>query len=248
MRILWCTFGIWLSMVNLAHADDKTFRLLVPDTLEKTGLPDHLLPRFSLKTSVKVSRVTSGEPAELELNTDNRGTAVFEGPAATWYLDVVQSTPAADRFVEWLVSDAGGRAITGYQPDDGAMFTLPVIAEVEEAPVIRDGDAIAGERLSLVHCGRCHVVNEKNRMKAIGSTPSFALIRALDNWEFRFEAFYALKPHPAFTQVDGITQPFDPARPSPIEPMRMSGQDLDAILAYVVTIEPADLGAPLQTQ
>ncbi len=39
--------------------------------------------------------------------------------------------------------------------------------------------------------------------------------------------------------------PFDESRPSPIVPLRITLDDLDAILAYVATIEPAQLsGAP----
>ena len=34
--------------------------------------------------------------------------------------------------------------------------------------------------------------------------------------EDRFDAFYTLAPHPAFTQIDGVTDPFPIDRPSPI--------------------------------
>ena len=80
--------------------------------------------------------------------------------------------------------------------------------------------------------------------------PSAALpdTRTLPGWLKRFEGFYALKPHGAFTQVADVTPPFNPARPSPIVPIEMTLDDLDAILAYVATVAPADLGAPIQSQ
>jgi len=102
-----------------------------------------------------------------------------------------------------------------------------------------------GEKLSLYHCGRCHRVSERNRMGGIGSTPSFRLLRSFEDWEGRFWAFYALKPHPAFTQIDGITEPFHEEHPSPIHPVMMTQEDLEAIVAFVRGIEPADLGGPL---
>ena len=77
-----------------------------------------------------------------------------------------------------------------------------------------DGDALRGEEVSLSHCGRCHVVSDKNRMNSIGSTPSFAVLRTLRDWEDRFQAFYVLNPHPAFTQITDVTKPFDATRPS----------------------------------
>ena len=108
------------------------------------------------------------------------------------------------------------------------------------------GDALAGERLALVNCGRCHVVGEKNRMGGIGSTPSFAMLRTLGDWERRFRAFFTLNPHPAFTQVPGVTPPFDQARPPPIAPLEITLADIDAILAYAASLAPADLAEPLK--
>ena len=81
------------------------------------------------------------------------------------------------------------------------------------------GDIDLGETLSLLHCGRCHVVNEKNRMGGIGSTPSFGALRAMPAWGDRFAVFWTLSPHPSFTQVEGMTEPFDPQHPPAIAPV-----------------------------
>ena len=104
-------------------------------------------------------------------------------------------------------------------------------------------DFAPGEKLTLAHCGRCHVVNERNRYGGIGSTPSFAALRTVADWEDRFQAFYALNPHPAFTQVAGVTPPFVPERPSPIHPVELTPDEIEAIIEFTRTIAPKDLGA-----
>ena len=151
-------------------------------------------------------------------------------------------------FVDWLVSETGRRTIAAFQPPDGQQFVLPEIAIEEAASEALPGNAELGEQLSLEHCGRCHVVNESNRMAGLGSTPSFRALRANELWLERFQSFFARNPHPAFTQVEGITPPFDISRPPPIVPVEITIEDLEAILAYVSRVKPADLGAPVRMQ
>jgi len=107
-------------------------------------------------------------------------------------------------------------------------------------------DWAPGEKLTLQHCGRCHVINERNRTGGIGSTPSFGALRTLDDWEARIRGFYALAPHPAFTQVVGITDPFALDRPSPIHPVELTQDDLEIITEFTRTVAPKDLGGPVQ--
>ena len=114
--------------------------------------------------------------------------------------------------------------------------SLPVVA-AEYAP---------GEKLTLFHCGRCHVINERNKYGGIGSTPSFGALRTLEDWEDRMRAFYALAPHPAFTQIEGITEPFPIDRPSPIHPLELTEDEVEIILEFTRTIPPKDLGAPVR--
>ncbi|WP_296424881.1 hypothetical protein [Yoonia sp.] len=239
---------LWLIPIS-AGAQDNSIRLAIPDPLLETGFMDYLLPRFSLKSAIRVDRVPVGAPADLVLTREPAGQVVFIGADAQWYLDTQIDSPTAMRFADWLTSDAGGRAITGFQPQGDTIFLLPqpdapVVVRVPINPAL----AAKGGDLSLDHCGRCHVVSDANRMKGIGSTPSFALIRTFSDWDTRFQTFYVLKPHPAFTQITDVTDPFDPARPSPIVPLHITAEDLDAIIAFVATIAPADLGAPMQSQ
>jgi hypothetical protein len=79
-------------------------------------------------------------------------------------------------------------------------------------------------------------------------TPSFALLRTFSDWQDRFSTFYVRNPHPSFTQVIDITPPFARNLPPAIVPLEITQDELDSILAYVATILPADLGAPLQNQ
>jgi hypothetical protein len=156
--------------------------------------------------------------------------------------------PGAARFADWMTSEIGQRTITSYEVAGVTPFTLPDIIEEAETTPIFDGDAAMGKEISLARCGRCHVVAPENRMKAIGSTPSFAVLRSFEDWDARFQSFYTLKPHPAFIQVTGVTEPFAKHRPSPISPIEISLGELEAILAYVAGLTPADLGAPIQVQ
>ena len=103
-----------------------------------------------------------------------------------------------------------------------------------------------GEKLTLFHCGRCHVINERNKYGGIGSTPSFGALRTLDDWEDRFDSFYALAPHRAFTQVEGVTEPFPIHRPSPIHPMELTVEEIETIREYTRTIPPKNLGAEVR--
>ena len=99
-----------------------------------------------------------------------------------------------------------------------------------------------GEKLTLFNCGRCHVVSEKNRLGGIDSTPSFAALRTISDWETRMKAFWTLRPHPSFVQIEGVTEPFPANRPPYVHPITLTLEELDIIFNYTRTIEPADLG------
>lgn len=224
-------------------AQDKAFTLQAPDPLIESGFMQHLLPRFSLKTGV---RITVG-PDQGDAAFGSDGVPVFKDDSTIWHFSRT-SGPHTEAFEDWLLSDVGKRTIEGFAPEGAALYSADVTEVVAEVTAEVTGDVVLGEEVSLRDCGRCHVVNESNRMNAIGSTPSFALMRNFDDWEGRFQTFFLLKPHGAFTQVTGITDPFPDNLPSPIAPIEVSLDDIDAIVAYVATIAPADLGAPVQTR
>ncbi|QJF51759.1 hypothetical protein [Roseobacter ponti] len=245
MRGLIAAVLIWHLAALPPAAQDGPLRLAVPEALDASGFAQHLLPRFSLKTGVRITRVSPGAAAEMAFGEEGR--PVFEGPAQRWSFSH-GGDPRAERFLEWLQSDVGKRTIESYTGPDGESYTANLTKARVEEETVYEGDALAGEKLSLLHCGRCHVINKKNRMNGLGSTPSFAVLRGLPEWDTRFATFHLLNPHPSFTQIKDVTAPFDPTLPPPIVPVEITLPDLEAILAFVSEMAPADLGAPLQLQ
>ena len=238
-RLLFCLLVLFAVP---AMAQDRAFDLAAPPVLQRTGLLDHILPRFSLKTGITV---TLDHSAPVYLG-DN-GTPVFTEPDRVWHLSE-SDDPAVERFRDWLLSPVGQRTIESYAAEGKPRFNAAIVVAEEETEAVLTGDALAGKTLSLQLCGRCHVVADENRMQAIGLSPSFALLRTFADWQERFEMFYVLRPHAPFTQITDVTEPFDPARPILLEPMEMTLDDLDSIIAYTAALPPADLGAPIQSQ
>ncbi len=240
------TLVVCLPVGGAVRGDDRLVRLSAPDGLIESGLLKYILPRFSLKTQIKVE-ISTGPDANAVFGDD--GSPIFSGAGQTWALSLrTPEHPGTAKFFDWITSDVGAKAITGYTREGEQMFALATEIEEETEVVTFEGDAELGLKLSVEKCGRCHVAAEGQKGFGIGSTPSFFVLRSLSDWDVRFQAFFALNPHPAFTQIADVTEPFPEDRPSPIVPVELSLDDLDAILAYVQAIAPADLGAPLQHQ
>lgn len=246
MRAIVC-FLILTVWAQSAQAQEVNFRLAVPAEVESTGFLKHILPRFMFKTRVRIGPVAEGAPSDAQLTRGPKGIPVFQGQGAVWHL-VHDGRKDSKAFEDWLRSEVGRRTIVAYAPDGDAVFSIPSKKVIEAPELEFDGNAIEGEKLALLHCGRCHATSAATRMSAIGSTPSFMVLRTLSNWQERFETFYVLNPHPAFTQIEDLTEDFDPLRPSPIVPVQMTLDDLEAILAFVAVVPPADLGAPIKHQ
>ncbi len=238
MRIFAAMVVTCLAMYGSVAAQDRLVRIAAPDALIDSGLMKHVLPRFKFKTQIVVE---VAEPAEITFST-GPGTPVFSWQGETWTISPRPTEGWAGRFADWLLSDVGRNTITSY--GDGA-FAAPEAKKVEVAAVSFDGDVREGEELAHYHCGRCHVVSQRNRMGGIGSTPSFGAMKNFVDWREKFIAFYTLNPHPSFTQIETLTNPFDPARPPPIAPVEMSYADYEAILAYVDRLPVKDLGGAI---
>lgn len=230
-------------MASPALGQEKTFTLQVPQSLVESGLLKHMLPRFSLKTGIRIT--VSDVAGDAAFGPE--GTPIFRRDDTVWALSKTDGQ-YTDAFQKWLLSDVGKRTIEAFAPESGAVFSADVSVQAKVQVATVTGDLVLGEESSLTKCGRCHVVNETNRMNAMGSTPSFALMRTFPDWQERFETFFMLRPHPAFTQVAEITEPFADNLPSPIAPIEVTWEEIKAITAYVGSIAPADLGAALQTQ
>ncbi|MBE0452596.1 hypothetical protein [Roseovarius autotrophicus] len=242
----WLALGLALMWPLAAGADERRFRLAAPEVLIESGLLGYILPRFSLKSGVRIEVVPEGAEAEAGLGTQ-AGSAVFVGEGATWRLRLAGDHPGAARFAEWIGSEIGQRTVTGFEVAGVAPFSLPEAEEQEETGPVFNGDAVEGRQVAQAQCGRCHVV-DPDRRGGIGSTPSFGALRTLADWDARFQSFYTLKPHPAFTRVIGVTAPFAEHLPPAIVPIEVTPEELESILTYVAGMVPADLGAPVQIQ
>ncbi|NNU80377.1 hypothetical protein HMH01_07970 [Halovulum dunhuangense] len=257
--------GLVFSLsAGVAAAQQKSFTLVVAPELSGSGLLDYMLPRFALKTGIRPQVVVrdadgaeSGEDVLLVARSDIAGAAdtarVFddaEGRAYHLTLTGQAGEGAAHgaSFAEWLRSDVGQKTVAAYAPDGAALFTATAgqVETVEQ--IVYPGDPARGAELSQLHCGRCHVVDPAKRYGSLGSTPSFGALKAMADWDYRFQAFYALNPHPSFTLIDGVTPDFDETRPPPIVPVRLTLDELDHILAFVAGMAAADLGAPVQSR
>ena len=102
-------------------------------------------------------------------------------------------------------------------------------------------DAVAkGREIVRQHCTRCHVVPDMNPYGGIGSTPSFAALKWLSDWEHRFEVFYTLPPHPVLVNIQGITEERSASLPAFVTEIELQIDDIDAILSFVHTLETPD--------
>lgn len=229
----------------LAIAESDRVKLYAAPALVESGLVKYIRPRFSLKTQVGVDLTTERESADLALGRE--GWALFSGLGETWLIELRSDAANVQKFADWLRSDIGARTIQSFAPEGTPLFTEPQAQEREAVEVEISGDVQLGKRVSKVMCGRCHVT-QAGDMGGIGSTPSFSVLRGFEDWDARFAGFYFLKPHPAFTQLEDVTDPFPIDRPSPIAPIEMTLEDLEAIMAYAASIRPADLGNPLEHQ
>ncbi len=248
MRISALVAIMFLALGVQAAAQDGPLTLAAPESLRSNGFLKYVLPRFSLKTGIRVEIIDHGDSAGMRLDPAKPGRPVFQDGSTVWHLNTVDGGEGAEAFADWLTSEVGHRAIEGFQLNGKKVYTAVSASVAEETDAAFNGDTFLGKEMALLHCGRCHEVTEENRMNTIGSTPSFGLLRTFPDWDVRFAAFFTRPPHGAFTQIEDVTEPFHITRPSPIVPVEMTLDELDAILAFVTSIPPADLGAPLTVQ
>ena len=260
-----------------AWAEGKTMVLAADARLDSSGLLQFLVPRFALKSGIRVT-VEPGDEAALDgLAAAGGADALIAGEALARAVrdrgDGERPRPAfhsaepdgggafavvvipggagaehAAAFADWLTSEIGQRTVASFDPGTGVAY-LPGAQDVA-APeaVLPQGDAGLGEDLAHAHCGRCHVVSERNRFGGIGSTPSFGALRAIPTWQEKFQNFWTEPPHPVFLRVEGLTAPFDPDRPPHIAPVEIDVDELAAIVAYAASITPKDLGAAVRSR
>ncbi|MFW2589416.1 hypothetical protein [Sagittula sp. SSi028] len=246
MRVLVLILAFVALPFKAVAQQERQVLLYAPPALVETGVMQHILPRFKLKTQIAVLLVQEADTAQAVFH--EAGSPLFIGAGGAWGLRLRYQTQWTERFADWLRSEIGLKTVLSFAPDGAPLFAAPVSEIAPEVRPTLTGDAEQGHDIAVQKCGRCHAVDEATRLTGIGSTPSFALLRGFADWEHRFIGFFALNPHPSFTQIEDVTPPFDPLHPSPIVPVEMTLPEVEAVAAYVATLGAADLGAPLQNQ
>lgn len=248
--------GLCLSTLpeQKALAQDADLTVVVPQNLIESGFMKHVLPRFRFKTRIRAAALPEGSDGDASLlSEENGGTAIMSavGGAVFRFQTITDDTDKvakSTKLLQWLQSGPGRAAIEGFKPNGEQLFAPGAAKIVQEVKVEVDGDANLGSKLALLHCGRCHVIDSRNPFGGIGSTPSFGAMKNLSGWLDSFSAFWTINPHPSFTQVEGITEPFDPSRPPPISPLLLTLEEVEAITAFVVSMPTKDLGGAVEAR
>ena len=234
-------------MAGVVQAQEKEITMVSDPELEVSGLWSYVLPRFKLKTGVKVHLVygTAGLNGDVLMLQDGTTPVMVSGDGLEFRATLNRTSPHGKRFMEWLVSEVGQRTISAFKLDGQQVF-FPSVVELSEDNEPLKGNILIGEETAIAKCGRCHVISERNKYGGIDSTPSFGALRTLKDWQQKFRVFWTLNPHPSFTQIAGVTEPFDPAHPPHIYPIYLTVKEVSDIGAYMQTIPPKDLGPPLE--
>ena len=245
-------------IASQAFGQAREVTLTAPQALIDSGVLRHMLPRFTLKHRVRVT-VVAGEDLTGEAHAGmvhgDTGRLVFRWAADDRAVRFQRAEGLDGEhaewvtvFEDWLTSDVGENTLAAFNPDGAQMFLPGAEAVAIQQSGGASADTAAGEKLAFFHCGRCHVINKKNKYGGIGSTPSFGALRALPDWHDRFSAFWTLNPHPAFTQVDGITEPFHESRPPAIAPVELTLEEVEQIVEFATSIPAKDLGKGVQSR
>lgn len=229
------------------QAQDRKITLVSDLELETSGLWSYVLPRFKLKTGIKVHVIygTDDNDGDMMLSREGTTPVMVRGDGLEFHATLSSPSPHGVRFMEWLTSEVGQRTISAFRQGDRQVF-FPSVVEMTEEVVPLKGNVPTGEDTAITKCGRCHVISARNKFGGIDSTPSFGALRTLDDWQERFRVFWTLNPHPSFTQIEGVTEPFDPAYPPHIYPIFLTLEEVRDISAYTQTITPKDLGPMLE--
>ena len=101
---------VLLFLPGPLRADDRLVRLHAPAALVDSGVLEFILPRFSLKTGVKVDVTEGAADARLERGTG--GPPVFaEAGGRSYALALEGGNEHAAQFRDWLTSEIGQRTV-----------------------------------------------------------------------------------------------------------------------------------------
>jgi len=248
MRIfLLCQLLCVLAFSSIVRGEPARVLIDLPSEMSDSGFAAHVLPRFQFRARIKLVPATPDQTAVVGFTkARGKGTPVLTARDGTVFsLRFPKGNAAGQKLLKWFLSTPGKNAVASFPKGGPPLFSIYQAPTITEQNHLPEGNALLGSELALRHCGRCHVVDERNRMGGIGSTPSFGALRARDNWQTLFRVFWTEPPHPSFTLIPGMTDAFTSTRPAYISPVQLTLEQVDAIIAFVASIAPKDLGAPL---
>lgn len=114
------------------------------------------------------------------------------------------------------------------------LAVLPALAGAARA-VQPNASVVAGRKLAIKHCARCHVIGDYNRLGGIGSTPSFQAMTTLDDYKERFKTFFQRRPHPVFVRVPGYPRWSNTLPYAPV--FKITTKQINDILHFAESLE-----------
>lgn len=245
------TWAVLLGLLPLTGWASQA-QVFLPESWIEAGLDTHLFPRFMFKSRIRLQAT----PVEAEADFALRPMAPDEGGIHVANVDelmigVVKTTQSSESmaaFAEWLLSDPGRAALLDFSLGGAPLFSTPVRVQPVVAEVQLTGDPVRGKQLSEAHCGRCHVVDRSKPFGAIGNSPSFHAMRSFTDWLPTFSVFYTANPHRGLIAIESVQDPHTDQRPVHIARIKLTLDDVLDIVTFVSTLEPLDLGAPVQAR
>ena len=231
----------------------------------ENGFLKYVLPRFSLKTQIRISRSSSTDPATVPEGgyPDPAGSAWWPRPSGEGAARIVRVPLPMTTETYAAVRLAASGTTRACRPPCG-LAAIGGGAQYADQPSPIDGRgglSTAGRRTGAGGEGggagrsaggreaglfplRPMPCGGRTQSDGRASAPRRPLARSGRSRIGRIGCWFSIRsiPHPSFTQVEGVTPPFDPARPPHIAPVELTIDDVEAIAAFARTIPPKDLG------
>lgn len=143
-------------MAGGVQAQEKEITLISDPELKTSGLWSYVLPRFKLKTGIKVHVVYGSGSLNSDVLMQRDGTTpvMVRGDGLEFRATLNRASQHGTRFMEWLVSEVGQRTISAFKVDEQQVF-FPAVVEVLEDSQPLKGNVLIGEETAIRKCGRC---------------------------------------------------------------------------------------------
>ena len=166
MPVRWMGGAVALCILSFAQglaAEERRIVLAASAGLSESGFLDYLLPRFSLKTGIRVTPVVLEDGIQVDVKLGpadvvKDGRAALRGGKTVYAVRVAEGGAGkpghARRFVDWLLSKVGQRTVESFRANGRQVYLAAAAAKAKKARPMPTGDLARGEKLSFLHCGR----------------------------------------------------------------------------------------------